>query len=161
MARAWRPAYACTYVISDILGNVSSLEVLLTRILPLRFSEDQKDKIIFLGNYIDGDEYGCDVIETLIRIKKEHDDKIVFLRGAHDQMMLSAILAGEKEFNYWMENAGRTTIAGYLKNMQLDANPYSINFNRLKDLIPKSHIQFLQETDRYYILDEEYCLFNS
>lgn len=161
MARAWRPSYSCNYVISDIFGNANSLEVLLTRIFPLRFSEDQKDKVFFLGNYVDIDENGCDVIDMLIRIKREHADDVVFLRGGHDQMMLSAILAGEKEFNYWMENGGRSTIAGYLKKIKSNASEYSIGYNRIKDLIPKNHIQFLQETDSYYILEDQYCLFNS
>jgi hypothetical protein len=143
------------------MGNARSLEILLNRIFPMRFSEEQNDKTIFLGNYSGSDENGCDVIEMLCQIKQEYQHEVIFLRGSHDQMMLSAILAGEKEFNFWMENGGRSTIAGYLKKMKSDASQYSIGYNRLKDLIPKSHIEFLQHTEHYYIIDEEYCLFNS
>jgi hypothetical protein len=161
MARAWRPAYACTYVISDICGNADSLEVILNRIFPFRFSENQIDRCVFLGNYVDKFDYGCDVIELLIRVKQEYNnDKVIFLRGKHDELMLRALCGGDTDFNLWMDAGGRTTIAGYLRNAKSKASPYDINRNRLKDLVPNTHIEFLQHTDYYYIIDQ-YCLFNS
>src|SRR5271165_4247350 len=132
MARAWRPAYACTYVISDICGNVRSLEVILNRIFPLRFSENQIDRVIFLGNYIDVFDNGYDVIELLIKIKQEYNnDKVIFLRGKHDELMLRALHGSEVDFNLWMDAGGRTTIAGYLKNINSKASPYDIGVNRI------------------------------
>lgn len=160
MTRKWRPAHKSIYVISDICGNAQSLEVILDRILPLRFHKRQEDTLVFLGNYI-GTERGCEVIDQLINIKQQYNDRVVMLRGKNEELMLRAIFGDASDFDNWMENAGRTTITGYVKKAGLSSNPYSIAQNRLKDIIPKSHIEFLQSLDHFFILNEEYCFFNS
>jgi len=118
--------------------------------------------VIFLGNYIDIFDNGYDVIELLIKIKQEYNnDKVIFLRGKHDELMLRALHGSEVDFNLWMDAGGRTTIAGYLKNINSKASPYDIGVNRISDIVPNNHIQFLQETDHYYIIEDQYCVFNS
>lgn len=160
MSRAWRPSYKSLYVISDIFGNARSLEVILNRILPLRIFKDQEDQIVFLGNYVDGIENGHEVLDMLINVKQQYNNRVIFLRGKHEEMMLRATLGGQIDFDLWCENNGRSTISGYVKRAGISTNPYTINQARLKDIIPKSHLQFLQETQRFHIA-EDYCFFNS
>lgn len=161
MSRAWRPAHACIYVISDILGNSDSLEIIINRLCPLRKSEDQIDRIVFLGNYIDGFDDGCNVINQLINIKEEYGDRVIILRGKHEELMLRAILGNNDDYDLWMEVGGRTTIAGYLKALKSNASPYAIIQSRISDIVPENNIEFLKQLHHYYIMDEKYCFFNS
>ena len=49
----WRPSKECIYVIPDVHGMYNELELILSRILPLRKTDGVKDKIVFLGDYVD------------------------------------------------------------------------------------------------------------
>ena len=156
--RKWRPSHKCIYVISEVRGNINSLEVILNRILPLRIFENQEDILVMLGDYIDGDTGSDKVIDCLISIKNEYKDRVFFLRGDHEEMLLSS-LKGDKDFNYWVENGGASTIKDYLLRSNLKESPFNIRSNRLLDIIPKSHLEFLSNLDYFKIIDD-YCFFH-
>src|ERR1700733_14956520 len=101
MTRKWRPSYKCVYVISDILGNANSLDVILERLFPLRFHEGQQDTCVFLGDYTGEIEDGCNVIDMFINIKHEYNDRVICIRGNQEERMLRAILGGVDDFNHW------------------------------------------------------------
>jgi predicted MPP superfamily phosphohydrolase len=147
--RMWRPCEKCIYLIPEIHGNASSLELILNRVLPLRKFKGQEDIIIFLGDYIDGDENSKDVLNILINIKNEYKDRAIFLRGNHDDLMLKAINGDDGDFSTWIDAGGISTIKSYT-----DASPYSIPRTRLNDIIPKEHIEFLKSLDPYRIIDK-------
>jgi predicted phosphodiesterase len=157
--RKWRPSHKSLYVIPEIHGNIKSLEVILNRILPLRIFENQEDVIVFLGDYVDGDNDGNMVLNALISIKEQYKDRVIMIRGNHDEMMLRAILGTDSDFNYWISNGGISTIEGYLSKTNLSGNAHSIKRNRLQDVIPKNHIEFLKTLEPYYIF-EDYCFFH-
>lgn len=142
--RKWRPSFKSIYVIPEVRGNLASLEVILNRVLPLRKFKGQEDTLIMLGGYIDGDEDGGKVLDSLISIKEEYGDRAIFLIGDHEHMMLKAITGTEKDYQYWIQNGGSTTLTGYLKVARLKEPAASIPQMRLKDIIPNIHIQFLQ-----------------
>lgn len=156
--RKWRPSYSALYIIPEIRGNMQSLEIILNRVLPLRFSEGLNDRIIFLGDYMDGDVGGDSVIDSLINIKEKYNENAIFLRGDHDDMMLNS-LKSDQLLSYWMENGGDITVNDYIKRNKLNATAHSIKQNRLLDLIPKSHLEFLSSTENYKIIDD-YCFFH-
>lgn len=149
--RRWRPCSKAIYVLSEIHGNSTSLEVILNRIFPLRMHTGKEDICIFLGDYIDGIQDGHKVIDLLINIKQEYDERVICLRGNHEQLLINAIDGDEKDFNYWCDLGGRSTIKGYLERSNQNANEYSIQQNRLKDIIPIEHIDFLKSLPTHYI----------
>lgn len=157
--RKWRPTFRCIYVIPEIYGNIEGLEVILNRILPLRIFKNQDDSLIFLGNYIDGGKDSSKVIDCLINIKKEYGDRVIILRGKHEEMMLMARLS-DNYFNYWIDNGGISTIESYVGLANINATASSIKRNRIQDIIPEQHIYFLKNLSYNYIIDN-YCFFNS
>lgn len=162
--RKWRPGYICKYIIPEVSGNLKSLEIILNRVLPLRKFKGQEDVLIMLGGFIDGDEDGCNVIETLITLKKEYEERIILLRGDHEERMLNSILGTEKDFQYWIENGGASTIEGYIKLAGLKEPGASLPQTRLKDIIPKHHIEFLQSLPYSYEIEDYFFIhggFNS
>jgi serine/threonine protein phosphatase 1 len=163
----WRPtpgAIGAIYVIPDIHGHLEQLELICKRILPLRKSDGGKDKLVFLGDYIDRgpDNYG--VIEFLISLKKDYGDQIVFLRGNHEDLLLTALDRSGHDssvfecsaYSMWIQNGGATTLKQYAeKKLGHSIDPYEFSKSRLSDVIPESHINFLLETE-YYHEHEDY-----
>jgi serine/threonine protein phosphatase 1 len=146
-------------VIPEVHGNARALEIILNRILPLRFSIGQEDKLVMLGDYIDGAGGSAEVIEMLMNVKREFPDDIVMIRGNHEDMLLDAINGSVQQFDLWMENRGRSTIESYMRMRKMNGSSYEIGANRLLDIILKEHIDFISDMPYKYQL-EDYLFFH-
>lgn len=118
------------YAIGDIHGCLDPLNRLLKKIGP----DPERDRLVFLGDYINRGPDSRGVIERLIEVKKEHP-LTVLLKGNHEVM-----------FSDYLEGRHRELFlhAGGLETL----NSYDINlFERTNDRkkIPEGHVQFLQE----------------
>lgn len=140
------------YVIGDIHGMLHQLNVILKRILPLRKS----DKIIFLGDYIDRGGYSFEVLERLIQLQKDYPDQCIFLMGNHEFVFYDAIQPGSMFDSYktWMNNGGYNTLTSYMSHSKIDIDPWCIIRNRIIQLVPESHIDFINNLLPYYETDE-------
>ncbi len=107
-----------------------------------------------LGGYIDGGDDAPGVLDTLITIREEYGGRTVFLRGDHEELMLRSITGTEKDYYYWIQNGGVTTIENYLQRANLRSSPEAFPQNRLKDIIPLSHIEFLQSLPYHFDHDD-------
>lgn len=71
-------------IVGDIHGDLKSLQTILKQINFENFLTSNKNKIIFLGDYIDR---GSDSIEVLYRIcylKQKYPDSVILMRGNHE-----------------------------------------------------------------------------
>lgn len=152
--RKWRPTHKCIYIIPEVHGNMNSLEVIFNRILPLRKFKNQEDVLVMLGDYIDGTDNSFKVIETLMALKKEFNERVIFLRGNHEELMLKSIRGSDAHFKQWIDNGGISTIKSYLDHKNQSMSPYSIPRTRLIDIIPREHIDFISSMDYKYIIDD-------
>jgi hypothetical protein len=157
--RKWRPSFKSIYVIPEVRGNLSSLEVILNRILPLRKFKGQEDMLIMLGGYIDADEDAPGVLDALITIQAEYGARVVFIRGDHEEMMLRAIIGAEKDYQYWIQNGGGPTLEAYVRRAGLKGAAASLPQSRLKDIIPASHVEFIQSLP-YSYAHEDFFFFH-
>jgi len=156
----WRPLNQdCIYVIGDVHGQLAQLQVIFSRILPLRKSDGINDRLVMLGDYVDRGVESHKVLDLLIEKKNKFKDKISLLRGNHESMFLEAIKNGESNpsnYDLWMVNGGESTLLGYLqrKDLPID-NLWSLSRSRLKDLVPEEHIDFLEnKLDNFIETDE-------
>jgi Calcineurin-like phosphoesterase len=156
--RKWRPTFRCIYVVPEVRGDMRSLEVILDRVLPLRIFKNQEDVLVMLGDYIDGGNDSDKVIDCLINIKEKYKERAIILRGNHEELLLRARYS-DHDFNYWVDSGGATTIAAYAKRAKLNTSSYSIKRNRIQDIIPAKHLDFLNSLDYHYMF-EDYCFFN-
>jgi serine/threonine protein phosphatase 1 len=160
----WRPASTgCLYIIPDIHGKNEELQLILKRILPLRNDKNAKDKIIFLGDYIDRGKDSPGVIDTLINLKEKYKDQVICLRGNHEWLMLAS--AGRcggwsnpfklSPFAIWVSNGGNECILQYAKrNGQNLYDGINISQEKAISFLDKKHLDFLEnETVLYYELD--------
>lgn len=159
----WRPSgggVEALYVISDIHGQLDLLQLICDRILPLRKSDGIKDKLIFTGDYLDRGPNSDKVLDFLIDLEKKYSDQIVFLMGNHELMLLEAfnlrldkncnITTQANAYKMWFTNGGRNSVINYLERNNLEENVFNFPKHRVIDLIPKTHIEFLQRCKKYH-----------
>ena len=123
-----------TLVIGDIHGGMLALRQILERA-----EVRSDDRLIFLGDYVDGWSQSPQVLDFLIDLGQLQS--CIFLRGNHDDLLLDWLHGRENEL--WLKHGGSVTIRAY---------------GKLNDPIKERHISFLQSLENYY-LDEANRLF--
>ncbi len=71
-------------IISDLHGDVKSLHKILDKINFQIFLENKKNKLVFLGDYIDRGSDSIAVLYTICKIKQTYPDSVVLMRGNHE-----------------------------------------------------------------------------
>ncbi len=141
--------------IGDIHGCRMKLEKLLEKI-----SFSQKDRLIFLGDYIDRGKDSKGVLKFLIELKKAHPS-IIFLRGNHESLLLKILFSKKlksRVLEWYFKLGGIQTFNQYglpidkiVKRMYFTADYNDPNFS---EYFPKDHIEFLKNTSLYYKTDD-------
>lgn len=135
------------FCISDIHGHYKEL-MLLYKKLPIN---PKKDKMVFLGDYIDRGPDTKKVIQQLIKWQKLYPHW-VFLFGNHEDFMKEALVRntgvyGFQAWDLWIYNGGDTTKQSYYPK-GLTASEKAIA--SISDFIPQSHLDFIASLPRYY-----------
>lgn len=124
-----------TLVIGDIHGGLRALHQVLEKA-----KVSPNDKLIFLGDYVDGWSDSPKVIDFLIELEQSH--QCFFIRGNHEEMVFRWLSAGDDNAE-WRFHGGQSTVDAY---RDLDIHT--------KD----RHIAFLDRLNDFYI-DEQNRLF--
>ena len=112
--------------IGDIHGYLDKLTRLLEIVLPT-----ERDRVVFLGDYIDRGPDSCGVIKKLMEFGHEHPNA-VFLRGNHEQLLLDAVdSSGPEDYLLFLQNGGDVTLESYGGELSN---------------IPPEHIEFIRNT---------------
>jgi serine/threonine protein phosphatase 1 len=120
--------------IGDIHGCSTALKTLIEAIAPR-----PDDTVVTLGDYIDRGPDSRGVIDLLIQL--ESKTQLVGLLGNHEEMMLEVIRNNESHHR-WCRFGGEDTLDSY----GFDGD--------LKDVIPESHLRFLEQLGDYYETDK-------
>jgi serine/threonine protein phosphatase 1 len=107
------------------VGDIHGCRRALRRLLK-RMALTRRDRIIFLGDYIDRGPDPRGVIDDLIALHARVP-RSVFLKGNHEQMLLD-VLAG-RNLRLYLANGGAVTLTAYLAGGRL--------------LLPAAHRRFL------------------
>ena len=121
------------FAIGDIHGHFDKLTALIEKI-PIDF---QRDRLVFLGDYIDRGPHSYEVVEYVIGLKAGHP-LTVCLMGNHEEMLLD-YLAGVDQMTYLL-NGGRHTIDNYLTHADLDG----------RQIVPPRHLAFFNSLEDYF-----------
>ncbi len=135
-----------TIVIGDIHGNLKALQ----RVLEDSSYDPKVDRLICLGDYVDGYPDSYKVIELLIMYNDISGNKNIYLLGNHDDwfryVMIHSLKALEDgDLDYlrniypnWFNQGGKNTILSYIN--QIDPKPDW-----------QKHLQFFQNLKWYHI----------
>ncbi|MGD9301639.1 MAG: metallophosphoesterase family protein [Desulfobacterales bacterium] len=125
------------FAIGDIHGCYDQLAALMDKI-PIDL---KKDTLVFVGDYIDRGPQSVEVVDFLIKLKKQTPG-IIFLKGNHEDM-LEKYLDGTDRFTYLL-NGGQQTLDSYLnRSAQSGTHP-----------IPPEHRQFYKSLRLIYETEE-------
>ena len=98
-----------TYAIGDIHGCYTQLRNLLRHCLEHRGQNPYR--LVFLGDYIDRGRRSAEAVELLIKTQASDPERIICLRGNHDDMVVEAARGGDPLM--WLANGGAETLRSY------------------------------------------------
>ena len=128
-----------TLVIGDIHGAFKSLKDVFDKCK----LNPNIDKLIFLGDYVDGWSETSELIEYLIDIKKIFGDNVIFIKGNHDVWCQDFLNMGYSP-SLWIEQGGRETLESYIRTGYLTKEEHRSFFNNLLDW-------YIDEENRIFI----------
>lgn len=123
-----------TFVLGDIHGGYRAL----IQCFELSGFDRDRDRLIFLGDAVDGWSESPETIEELRRVKQ-----LVYLLGNHDIWFMEWVAMGIKP-REWLSQGGQATIDAYTRPAWQEKR--------------REHLEFLKSGD-YYYLDEQNRLF--
>ncbi len=112
-----------TFVIGDIHGALKALQQLIAT---LELQPD--DRLIFLGDYVDGWPESAQVIDYLMELENSYH--CLFIRGNHDAWC-EDWLAGKNADQVWLFHGGAATVESYKKYTAERKLEHLQFFNRL------------------------------
>ena len=126
------------FAIGDVHGCIDNLDEMMSVI---KIDQD-RDTLVFIGDYIDRGPNSRAVVNSVIEIRKKIRN-VVCLLGNHEQMLLEYHLNKINEEKFFM-NGGNVTAFSY----GLTRTPSGVRIN-----IPDSHIKFFHSLQLSYEQD--------
>ncbi len=133
-----------TLIIGDIHGNFDSLK----EVLDLANFKIEEDRLIFLGDYIDGYNQPVEVVNFLIDINEKSAFDNIFLMGNHDSWMVNVLNEDlphfrdqvyiESKHYSWIRQGGKETHEAYL---QLTDKQILEHKTKFYDLLKYYHVE--------------------
>lgn len=71
-------------IISDLHGDLKSLDSMLQAVRPEVFLANPRNKLVFLGDYVDRGSDSLGVLYSVCQLKNDHPDSVVLMRGNHE-----------------------------------------------------------------------------
>ena len=137
-----------SFVIGDIHGCSDELRYLVDA-LPVH----PGDEIIFLGDYIDRGPNSCGVVSYLIKLKDHlRENRLVFLKGNHEDMLLSYLELSGQHGSMFLLNGGTTTVESY------GVSAVNSSRERLTAAIPPDHLNFYRSLLNFYVTEPFFCV---
>jgi serine/threonine protein phosphatase 1 len=125
------------FAIGDIHGCPDELAVLLHKIAPR-----EGDTVVFIGDYVDRGPSARDVVEQLLEFEPGPAE-MVFLKGNHEDMMLSFLGMQGHYGDSFLFNGGAATLDSY--------GVTEGNLEHALEFLPERHVKFLAALATSYL----------
>ena len=148
-----------TVAIGDVHGCYEPLVALLKKIRRLKNRiPHRKFKLVFLGDLIDRGPQSYETVDLIRRISKSSIDTVTIM-GNHEEVFLDILDGNWSLLRQWFEFGGQETARSYgVKDLGLAfSDPVSL-LKKLRDAVPKDHIDFMRGFKDGYIFDDIACV---
>ncbi|MEW6428260.1 MAG: metallophosphoesterase family protein [Thermodesulfobacteriota bacterium] len=93
-----------------VFGDIHGCHRALIDLLALAAPDPRRDRLVFLGDYVDRGPDSRGVIDEILRLKREFR-QVVALKGNHEEVLLSFLAGRERDF--YLMVGGRQTLESY------------------------------------------------
>jgi len=124
------------FAIGDIHGCVDELAAMMSAIAPVK-----GDTVVFVGDYIDRGPCSRDVLDLMNELRGG-EAEYVFLKGNHEDMMLSFLGLPGRYGDSFLFNGGAQTLSSY--------GVTDDNFGYVEN-VPNDHVEFLKGLASSYL----------
>lgn len=124
------------FVVSDIHGMYDEF----TEILKHWNSED---KLVILGDMVDRGKYSYEVVHKVMKLKEEFPDKVVYLIGNHEDMLLNYLKEPYEHGNLYYLNGGGETVYSFTQDNEMYFKCYKTRADTLINKHPEE-VEFLK-----------------
>jgi serine/threonine protein phosphatase 1 len=128
-----------------IIGDIHGCLKMLTRLMKKIKWDPDRDRLIFLGDYVDRGTDSRGVIDYLIRISEESEN-VDCLMGNHEAGFLD-YLSGQ-DLRTFLANGGGSTLLSYQTKAGVDCTP----------VVPADHLAFLKGLKPWVELEDYYVV---
>lgn len=133
-----------TLAIGDIHGRIEALK----EVLKLSKFDYATDRLIVIGDIVDGGYNTYEVVEELLKIKD-----VVFVIGNHDVWFMNHIQSGWAE-EIWLSQGGKNTLKSYKARVMPEEHISGTIYVVMQNArVPKTHLEFFNKAIPYYIQD--------
>jgi diadenosine tetraphosphatase ApaH/serine/threonine PP2A family protein phosphatase len=108
-ARGARIPHMLTFAVGDIHGSYTKLVNLVRHCRA--HGGDKPFRFVFLGDYVDRGRRSREVVSALIKMQSAAPERVVCLRGNHEELLLVASQGGNALI--WLANGGHDTLDSY------------------------------------------------
>lgn len=148
------------YALTDIHGYFDILKETMKKV---DLSDD--NKLIFLGDYIDGGPHSRQTLEHLYNLQKQFPENVIVLKGNHEDMFVDWF-ENHVNIGIFQEDEGLNTLKTFLKDNQFDIivnylrkgkTLYEIN-SIVKKYIKKNYpelIEWIKKMPLYYETEDQ------
>jgi len=133
------------FAVGDIHGHADELSRILDFLVD-KEGMSATDQLVFIGDYIDRGVDSRGVIEKMIEIRRVWP-KTVFLKGNHEDMLLSYLGLGGDNGEYYLVNGG----ANFFKSYGIQ--PLG-ELSGIRAQLPESHLKFIRELENAVTLGD-------
>jgi serine/threonine protein phosphatase 1 len=125
------------FAIGDIHGCVDELAAMVKSVAPRR-----GDTVVFVGDYIDRGPSSSEVIDFMLELPRTGAE-CIFLKGNHEDMMLSFLGFAGRYGDSFLLNGGAQTLESYRVDPEKAANAI--------ERIPGDHVEFFKNLATSYL----------
>ncbi len=137
----------------DLHGHYAELVDLFDTLHTEAGLVDERDTVIFLGDYVDGGPETKQVLDWCMEQDKKHS-QWYFLKGNHEDLLLDALLYQEKiygSYYLWWNQGGRETAQSFLPK---DASEYDRAIMQSTEFITPEYLIWLHQRPLMYTTPE-------
>jgi serine/threonine protein phosphatase 1 len=150
-----------TFAIGDVHGRARQLRAILA-MLP---RDEEKDTLVLLGDLIDRGEDAPGVVAEVIKLQSASPDRVVALRGNHEQMLLDFV---EDKSDFWLTHVtgcertfeqytGFVLPADEEDDGTIELPSVADAREKLLASLPPAHLEFFRALPLYY--EDEYAIY--
>lgn len=141
------------YAMSDIHGSYEALKIALDFLIEeKKIDLEGKDKLLFLGDYIDRGPDSYEVLQTIFDLCNLYPNNVIALIGNHDEMF-HAWLKNRTNTLHLLNDPFLTTTKSFTKDVLVhdhQGNIYDRNFNEITKNVIGTILQSNKELMNWY-----------